>query len=161
MIPVAAAITLVHGTRCMRKPGLESQQQEPSMNRPTLGALIVLAAATTASLASAQDVAAGKSSFNKCLACHSIGENAKNKVGPELNGLNGRKSGTAPGYSYSDANKNSGLTWDEATFKDYIKNPKAKIPGTKMAFAGITKESEVNDLWAFVAQFDADGKIKP
>jgi cytochrome c len=104
---------------------------------------------------------AGKSSFNKCLACHAIGEGAKNKVGPELNGLNGRKSGSAPGYSYSDANKNSGLTWDEATFKEYIKDPKAKIPGTKMAFAGIKKESEVNDLWAFLAQFDADGKIKP
>lgn len=77
---------------------------------------------------------AGKSSFNKCLACHAIGEGAKNKVGPELNGLNGRKSGTAPDYSYTDANKNSGITWDEATFKEYIKDPKAKIPGTKMAF---------------------------
>jgi cytochrome c len=75
--------------------------------------------------------------------------------------LNGRKSGVAEGYSYSDANKNSGITWDEATFKEYIKDPKAKIPGTKMAFAGIKKESEVNDLWAFLAQFDKDGKIKP
>jgi cytochrome c len=130
------------------------------MQKLTLGALIVLAAGTATSIASAQDVAAGKSSFNKCLACHAIGENAKNKVGPELNGLNGRKSGTAAGYSYSDANKNSGITWDEATFKEYIKNPKAKIPGTKMAFAGITKESEINDLWAFLAQFDAAGKIK-
>jgi cytochrome c len=131
------------------------------MKTVTLGALIVLATSSIASLATAQDVAAGKSSFNKCLACHAIGENAKNKVGPELNGLNGRKSGTAPSYSYSDANKNSGITWDEATFKEYIKDPKAKIPGTKMAFAGIKKETEVNDLWAFLAQFDADGKIKP
>lgn len=131
------------------------------MQKLTLGALIILGASAATSIASAQDVAAGKSSFNKCLACHAVGENAKNKVGPELNGLNGRKSGTAAGYSYSDANKNSGITWDEATFKDYIKDPKAKIPGTKMAFAGIKKESEVNDLWAFLAQFDADGKIKP
>ena len=91
--------------------------------------------------ASAQDVAAGKSSFAKCMACHAIGEGAKNKVGPELNGLNGRKSGTVAGYSYSEANKNSGLTWNEATFKDYIKDPKAKIPGTKMAFAGIKKRN--------------------
>ena len=128
------------------------------MKTIALGALIVFAAATAAS---AQDVAAGKSSFNKCLACHAIGENAKNKVGPELNGLNGRKSGTVAGYAYSDANKNSGITWDEATFKEYIKDPKAKIPGAKMAFAGIKKESEVNDLWAFLAQHDADGKIKP
>ncbi|MGM4890730.1 MULTISPECIES: cytochrome c-550 CycA [Tardiphaga] len=131
------------------------------MKSVTFGALIVLAASTASSFALAQDVAAGKSSFNKCLACHAVGDNAKNKVGPELNGLNGRKSGTAEGYSYSDANKNSGITWDEATFKEYIKDPKAKIPGTKMAFAGIKKESEVNDLWAFLAQFDKDGKIKP
>ena len=67
---------------------------------------------------------------------------AKNKVGPELNGLDGRHSGTAPGYSYSDANKNSGITWNEAQFKDYIKDPKAKIPGTKMVFAGIKNEKE-------------------
>ncbi|OYU89845.1 MAG: cytochrome c family protein [Bradyrhizobiaceae bacterium PARB1] len=131
------------------------------MNKTTFVALAFVAAATTSSLAHAQDVAAGKSSFNKCIACHAVGENAKNKVGPELNGLNGRKSGIAAGYSYSEANKNSGLTWDEATFKDYIKDPKAKIPGTKMAFAGIKKETEINDLWAFLAQFDADGKIKP
>lgn len=132
-----------------------------SLINKTLGAAIVIAAVTAASVAGAQDVAAGKSSFNKCLACHSIGENAKNKVGPELNGINGRKSGSAPGYSYSDANKNSGITWDEATFKEYIKDPKAKIPGTKMAFAGIKKETEINDLWSFISQFDADGKIKP
>lgn len=114
----------------------------------------------TISAAPAQDVAAGKASFNKCLACHAIGENAKNKVGPELNGLNGRKSGSVEGYSYSEANKNSGITWNEAEFKDYIKAPKAKIPGTKMVFAGITKQSEIDNLWAFLAQFDKDGKIK-
>ncbi|MDB5629034.1 MAG: cystathionine beta-lyase [Tardiphaga sp.] len=116
--------------------------------------------ATAIGAASAQDVAAGKSSFAKCMACHAIGEGAKNKVGPELNGLNGRKSGSVAGYAYSDANKSSGLTWDEATFKDYIKDPKAKIPGTKMAFAGIKREQEINDLWAFLAQYDAEGKVK-
>jgi len=110
--------------------------------------------------AHAQDVAAGKTAFNKCLACHAIGENAKNKVGPELNGLNGRKSGSVEGYSYSEANKNSGITWSEKEFKEYIKAPKAKIPGTKMVFAGMTKESEIDNLWAFLAQFDKDGKIK-
>ena len=130
------------------------------MKALTLSALAVIASALAAPAALAQDAAAGKASFNKCLACHAIGEGAKNKVGPMLNGLDGRKSGTVEGYSYSDANKNSGLTWDEATFKDYIKDPKAKIPGTKMAFAGIKKETEINDLWAFLAQFGADGKIK-
>ena len=81
-------------------------------------------------------------------------------IGPELNGLDGRKSGTAPDFSYSDANKNSGITWNEAQFKEYIKDPKAKIPGTKMAFAGIKNEKEVNDLWAFLSQYDKDGKAK-
>jgi len=108
----------------------------------------------------AQDVAAGKSSFNKCLACHAIGEGAKNKIGPELNGLDGRKAGTVEGFSYSDADKNSGITWNEAEFKDYIKDPRAKVPGTKMIFAGIKNEQEINDLWAYVSQFNADGSIK-
>ena len=83
-------------------------------------------------IASAQDVAAGEKSFRKCLPCHSIGPNAQNKVGPEQNGLDGRKSGTVPGYSYSDANKNSGIVWSEQTFKDYIADPRAKIPGTNV-----------------------------
>jgi cytochrome c len=136
------------------------EHKEHPMKKPTLSALVVIMSQVAASAALAQDVAAGKSSFNKCLACHAIGEGAKNKIGPELNGLNGRKSGTAPDYSYSDANKNSGITWSEAEFKDYIKDPKAKIPGTKMIFAGIKNENEVNDLWAFIAQYDKDGKTK-
>ena len=130
------------------------------MKRLTLSALVVIASSAATSAALAQDVAAGKTSFNKCMACHAIGAGARNKVGPELNGLDGRKSGTAPDYSYSDANKNSGITWNEAQFKDYIKDPKAKIPGTKMAFAGVKNEKEVSDLWAFVAQYDKDGKTK-
>jgi cytochrome c len=130
------------------------------MKQLTLSALVLIMSSATSSIVLAQDVAAGKSSFNKCMACHSIGEGAKNKVGPELNGLDGRKSGTAPGYNYSDANKNSGITWNEAQFKEYIKDPKAKIPGTKMAFAGIKNEKEINDLWAFISQYDKDGKPK-
>ena len=130
------------------------------MKRLTLSALVVIASSAATSAALAQDVAAGKTSFNKCMACHAIGAGARNKVGPELNGLDGRKSGTAPDYSYSDANKNSGITWNEAQFEDYIKDPKVKIPGTKMAFAGIKNEKEINDLWAFIAQYDKDGKTK-
>jgi cytochrome c len=130
------------------------------MKIPTFSALAVVTSLIAASGAPAQDIAAGKTSFNKCLACHAIGEGAKNKVGPELNGLDGRKSGTAEGYSYSDANKNSGITWSKDAFLEYIKDPKAKIPGTKMAFAGIKNEKEANDLWAYIAQFDKDGKTK-
>ncbi len=131
--------------------------KEHPMKKLILSALVVIVSSATAL---AQDVAAGKTSFNKCLACHAVGEGAKNKVGPELNGLDGRKSGTAPDFNYSDANKNSGITWNEAQFKEYIKDPKAKIPGTKMIFAGIKNEQEANDLWAFLAQYDKDGKTK-
>src|ERR1700748_3638768 len=130
------------------------------MRKLSLSALIILASAAASPPAPAQDVAAGKTSFNKCLACHAIGEGAKNKVGPVLNGLDGRHSGSAEGYNYSDANKNSGITWGKEVFLEYIKDPKAKIPGTKMVFAGIKNEKEANDLWAYVSSFDKDGKTK-
>src|ERR1041384_5331433 len=82
-------------------------------------------------LAQAQDAAAGEQAFRVCKACHDVGEDARNKVGPELNGLDGRKSGSAPEYSYSEANKKAAITWSAETFKEYIKNPMAKVPGTK------------------------------
>ncbi|MCX7319154.1 MAG: cytochrome c family protein [Hyphomicrobiales bacterium] len=112
------------------------------------------------SAAHAQDAAAGEKSFNKCRACHQVGETAKNSVGPELNGLFGRKSGSVAGYNYSEANKNSNITWDDAVFTDYIKDPKGRVPGTKMAFAGIKNEQEIKDLAAFLKQFGVDGKKK-
>ena len=133
------------------------------MTKLTLSAMLALTSLTAAAsgaLAQDIDLAAGKSSFNKCLACHAIGEGAKNKVGPELNGLDGRQSGTVEGYSYTDANKNSGITWNEAQFKEYIKDPKAKIPSTKMVFVGIKNEVEAKNLWAYLRQFDAEGKKK-
>jgi len=120
------------------------------------GALIVVSMGA----AVAQDVQKGENSFKKCLVCHAIGPGAKNKIGPELNGLDGRKAGTVPDYNYSDVNKNSGIVWDDATFKEYIKDPRAKIPGTKMTFPGIKNEQEINDLWAYLKQFDAEGNIK-
>ena len=130
------------------------------MKTLTLSALAVIVSSAAAPAALAQDVAAGKSSFNKCLACHAVGEGAKNKVGPVLSGLDGRKSGTVEGYSYSDANKNSGITWNKEQFLEYIRDPKAKIPGTKMIFAGIKKDSEAANLWAYLSQYDKDGKTK-
>lgn len=106
------------------------------------------------------DVAAGEQSFKKCMACHAIGAGAKNKVGPELNGLNGRKAGTAPDYSYSDANKKSGITWNKETFEKYITDPRAMIPGTKMIFPGIKSDKERDNLWAYISQFGPDGQKK-
>jgi cytochrome c len=108
----------------------------------------------------AQDVEKGAAVFKKCSPCHKIGPGATNLIGPELDGLDGRHSGSVAGYTYSDANKNSGLVWDEATLKEYIKDPRAKIPGTKMVFVGIKNEQDINDLWAYLKQFDADGNIK-
>jgi cytochrome c len=108
--------------------------------------------------AQAQDVAAGEKVFAQCRACHQVGENAKNAVGPVLNGLFGRHSGSVEGYNYSPANKNSGITWDEATFREYIKDPKAKIPGTKMIYAGLKDEQRINDLVAYLKQFNAQGQ---
>lgn len=130
------------------------------MTRLLFAALSLAFLSCVTAPAHAQDVAAGEKSFNKCRACHQVGETAKNTVGPLLNGLFGRKSGTIEGYNYSEANKNSGITWDEAVFADYIKDPKAKIPGTKMAFAGIKKDDEIKDLTAFLMQYGADGKKK-
>ena len=127
------------------------------MLRPFLFVLALAAILATPS-AYAQDSAAGEKVFTKCRACHQIGETARNGVGPNLNGLIGRKSGSVEGYSYSDANKNSGLTWDEATFRDYIKNPRTKMPGTKMVFVGIQNETEIDNLIAYLKEFSADGK---
>jgi len=110
--------------------------------------------------AKAQDLAAGERSFKKCLPCHAVGEGAKHKVGPTLNGLEGRTSGTMEGYNYTDANKNAKIVWDEANFREYIRDPRARIPGTKMIFAGIKNEKEVTDLWAYLKQFGPDGKKK-
>lgn len=123
-----------------------------------IAAAALIAASTGAGLA--QDVEKGANVFKQCFVCHSIGEGAKNKVGPELNGLDGRHSGSAPGYNYSDANKNSGIVWNETAFKEYIKDPRAKVPGTKMIFPGVKNEQQIDDLWAYIKQFDAGGNIK-
>ncbi len=123
--------------------------------------LVIWAAAAfaaTTGLAAAQDLAAGEQSFRKCLPCHSVGEDARHKIGPLLNGLEGRKSGTIDGYNYSEANKKAEIVWGEDSFKDYIQNPLARVPGTKMAFGGIKNDPEIANLWAYLKQFKADGK---
>jgi cytochrome c len=131
------------------------KKKEINMRTLIISGLMVLTS-TAASLA--QDAAAGEKVFAVCKACHQIGETAKNAVGPVLNGIIGRKAGTYPGYNYSDANKNSGLTWDEPTFREYIKDPKAKIPGTKMIYAGLKDEQKTSDLLAYLKQYGPDGK---
>ena len=111
-------------------------------------------------VASAQDAEAGKKVFTKCAPCHSIGPGAKNKVGPEQNGLIGRKAGSVEGFNYSEAMKNSGITWDETSLDEYITDPKKKVPGNKMVFPGIKDELQRGDLMAYLASFNADGSNK-
>ena len=121
-------------------------------------AAIMITAAT--GTAAAQDAAKGEHVFSACRPCHAIGPGATNMLGPELNGLDGRHSGSVPDYPYSDANKKSGIVWSETTFSQYIKDPQAMVPGTKMFFAGIKDQQQVSDLWAYVSQFNADGSKK-
>ena len=118
---------------------------------------LILAASFRAATAEG-DVSAGETTFKVCRTCHQIGEKARNFVGPELNGVLGRKAGTAPGYNYSDANKNSGLTWDEATLTKYLHVPREVVPGTKMAFPGLGNDDDIANVIAYLKQFGPDGK---
>jgi cytochrome c len=127
------------------------------MRSMMVAAILIVASAATAT---AQDAAKGQQDFGLCRACHQIGEDAQNMLGPELNGVDGRKAGSVPDYPYSEANKKSGIVWNAATFKQYLKNPAAMVPGTKMTFAGINDEQKIADLWAYVSQFNEDGSKK-
>jgi cytochrome c len=128
--------------------------------RQSIGAarfgLVVLAAASLLSLAAAPshadgDADKGKKVFVKCMACHTV-EAGKNKVGPSLHGIIGRKSGSVEGFTYSDAMKNANLTWDEATLDTYLTNPKKEVPGNKMAFPGLPKPDDRANVIAYLKQ---------
>lgn len=110
--------------------------------------------------ARAQDAAAGEKEFAVCKACHQIGPGAKVAVGPVLNGVVGRKAGTYPGFQYSEANKNSGLTWTPEELDKYLTNPQAVVPKTKMIFPGLKDEKKRKDVIAYLGQFKEDGTKK-
>ncbi|MCK3776841.1 cytochrome c family protein [Ensifer sesbaniae] len=122
--------------------------------------VVALAFSTTslcpiAALAQEGDAAAGETVFKKCATCH-IADSDTNKVGPSLNHVLGRTAGTHPDFSYSKAMVEAGkggLVWDEATLRDYLKNPKAKVKGTKMAFAGLKDDTEISNLIAYLKQY--------
>ncbi|MCC0057466.1 MAG: cytochrome c family protein [Rhodobiaceae bacterium] len=103
------------------------------------------------------DAAKGENVFKKCRACHEIGEGAKVKVGPVLNGVIGRTAGTSEGFTkYSDAMKEAGaggLVWNEETLAQYLADPKQFVPKNKMAFAGLKKEDDIADVIAYLKQF--------
>lgn len=122
---------------------------------------------TAVGSAHAQDTSPGNAEagavvFKRCMACHQVGPDAKNGVGPVLNGVVGRAAGTYPDYNYSAANKDSGLTWDEPTLTTYLHAPRKLVPGTKMTFAGLSKDQEIADVIAYLKQFNAQGqKVSP
>ncbi|TPJ38253.1 MULTISPECIES: cytochrome c family protein [unclassified Mesorhizobium] len=127
--------------------------------------MLGLAAAilTAVGSAHAQDTSPGNAEagavvFKRCMACHAVGPDAKNGVGPVLNGVVGRAAGTYPDYNYSAANKDSGLTWDEPTLTTYLHAPRKLVPGTKMTFAGLSKDQEIADVIAYLKQFNAQGQ---
>ena len=119
-------------------------------------ALGVLASADAA--VAGGDAAAGQTVFRVCRTCHQIGENARNSVGPVLNGVVGRKAGAYPGYNYSDANRNSNLVWDEPTLAQYLRNPGAVLPGTKKTFRGLPSDADIANVIAYLKQYGPDGK---
>ncbi|BDA86025.1 cytochrome c [Aureimonas sp. SA4125] len=124
------------------------------------GALVAAAFATPALAQSAGDPVAGKKVFNKCMACHAVGPNAKNKVGPELNGIIGEAVASVEGYNFSPALKEyaaTNPTWDEANMTAWLANPKAVVPKTKMAFPGLKKPEEIANVIAYLKSFDETG----
>lgn len=117
-------------------------------------ALVVALGMTVVAIGAARaegDAAKGEQIFKRCAPCHNA-DNKTNKIGPYLQGVVGRKAGSAEGFSYSDAMKNSGLTWDEATLSQYLENPKAKVPGNKMAFPGLSKQEDRDNVIAYLKQ---------
>ena len=127
---------------------------------PEIAAAAALVLAVWQGAAVAQDTAAGEKVFAKCKACHAVGEGAKNKVGPELNGIVGRAAGSLPDYKYSKAMEGKGaegLIWDEASLAAYLADPRGFVKGTKMAFAGLKKPEDLENIIAYLATFAADG----
>jgi cytochrome c len=123
--------------------------------------LLAAAAASPALAQSAGDAAAGERVFAQCRACHQVGETARNGVGPNLNGLFGRKAGSVEGFNYSPAFKTPAVAekvWSPENFAVYIRNPREVTPGTRMVFPGIRSDNQIADLTAYLRQFGADGK---
>jgi cytochrome c len=166
--------TSVADPRGVRQSGVADAFMAKGRNDMTPRTIFFVAAASLGMIGAAQqsfaaDAAAGEKVFKqKCSICHKIGPSASNFVGPDLNGLDGRAiasevdpSGNA--YSYSDADvakKKTGFVWNAQTFDVYITNPAADIPGTKMIFAGLTHQSDRENIWAYIAQFKPDGTKK-
>jgi cytochrome c len=134
---------------------------EPARKTMVKAEPLVITVALIAALpgvALAQDATAGAEVFERCAICHQVGETAQTSVGPVLNGIVGRRAGRDPGYVYSDAALGSGLIWDEATLTEYLKNPRVKVPGTKMLFPGLQDDQDISNVIAYLKRFGPDGR---
>lgn len=123
------------------------------MKKTTFALSMLVAAFLVAGSASAQsgNEARGERLFNQqCKACHTLDKDGARSVGPNLHGLIGRKAGSTEGFSSSDAMKASGIVWDDKTLAEYLKDPKGRVPGTKMVYAGLKQEAQQADLVAFL-----------
>lgn len=132
------------------------------MKRTIVIAGAALLATATAALADG-DAAKGEKVFRKCMACHAVGENAKNKVGPELNGVVGRKIASIEDYKYSKGMTEFGAEhgeWTVDLLHEYLIKPRDVVKGTKMAFAGLKKDEDRDDIVAYLQQFNEDGTKK-
>ena len=110
-------------------------------------------------LAHAQDIVAGEQAFKRCTACHSVGENAANRMGPQLNGIVGKEAATQDGFNYSRALKEkgeAGLTWTPETLTQFIRSPREYVPGNKMSFAGVQDDKQIADIIAYLMTFSPD-----
>ncbi|MBC8130603.1 MAG: cytochrome c family protein [Rhizobiaceae bacterium] len=111
-------------------------------------------------MAAAGDPKAGATAFRKCQACHAVGPGAKNKIGPELNGIVGEATAAVEGYTFSPALKEyaaANPVWDEAKLTAWLENPKGVVAGTKMAFPGIKKPDEIANIISYLKTFDEAG----
>jgi len=117
------------------------------------------------SVTMAGDLAAGKKAFNKCKSCHTVGPDAKNKVGPLLNGVVGRQWGAVEGYKYSKGKDGTLMAmaeaeeriWDVASLTEFLRKPKDLVKKTKMSFPGLKKDEDIENVIFYLAQFDAEG----
>ncbi|OJD13909.1 cytochrome c [Emergomyces pasteurianus Ep9510] len=125
----------------------EAENEEREHRRRQAGRRVLQTANHSRLFSCSGDASKGAGLFKtRCAQCHTLEKGGANKIGPNLHGLFGRKSGQVEGFSYTDANKSKGVIWDETTLFEYLENPKKYIPGTKMAFGGLKKPKDRNDL---------------
>jgi cytochrome c len=150
-IVVALAASLAACGSPADQPAADASSAAPAMAAAPASDVAPASAAPASAAATPAMAAAGAkpATFAQCAACHSV-EPGKNGVGPSLAGVFGKKAGQAAGYAYSDANKNSGLTWDEATLDEYLTAPMKKVPGTKMTFAGLADPAKRAEVIAYL-----------